>query len=281
MSPRIEVGADVLVQARVDLVAMAQRRQVAAVGGTEMDARRHRLAGRRIDDLDLEPAGRARQRLDREARRIVATVRRPGAAAPERRSSSITSVASGAMATSTNAAEVAARSWPSRALPQPAIESAGQPSAATGAGAARSRMTWPRSTDRWRLVARWRSTRSVRLGSRRSGESVPRKSVMAATTTALPSTSGASGSIRRRARSAGPPGTSISYSQSAMSSVGLGTCRLRRSAPGPTRRGGSPAGRPAPAPRSEAVPGRDTDRASRAARRTGADGQRTHPAPSR
>ena len=60
-----QIGAGVLVEPGVDLVAVSERRQVPAVGGLEPDAGRHGPAGRGVDDLDLQPAHRRRQELDR------------------------------------------------------------------------------------------------------------------------------------------------------------------------------------------------------------------------
>ena len=59
-----EVRAGVLVQAGIDLVAMTHRREVSPIGGLEPDAGRHDVPGRRIDDLDVDPAGRRPQRFD-------------------------------------------------------------------------------------------------------------------------------------------------------------------------------------------------------------------------
>ena len=59
-----EVRAGVLVEARVDLVAMPERREVPPVGRPEPDPGGHRLAGRRVDDLDLDPTRRRPKRLD-------------------------------------------------------------------------------------------------------------------------------------------------------------------------------------------------------------------------
>ena len=55
---------------------MAERRQVAAVGRPEADASRHRFAGRRVDDLDLDALRRRRQRLDRDATETAASALR-------------------------------------------------------------------------------------------------------------------------------------------------------------------------------------------------------------
>ena len=63
--PEDEVAAGVLEERRVDLVAMADRRQVAPVGGGEADPARDRLAGRSVHDLDLDRDARRRQHLDR------------------------------------------------------------------------------------------------------------------------------------------------------------------------------------------------------------------------
>ena len=63
--PEDEVAAGVLEERRVDLVAMADRRQVAPVGGREADPARDRFAGCPVHDLDLDRDARRRQRLDR------------------------------------------------------------------------------------------------------------------------------------------------------------------------------------------------------------------------
>ena len=60
-----QVATVVLVEARIDLVAMPDRRQVATVGGGEADAGRRPLAGRPVDDLHLDRDARWREHLDR------------------------------------------------------------------------------------------------------------------------------------------------------------------------------------------------------------------------
>ena len=62
-----QVGARVLVESRVDLVAVPERWKIAAVGSQEPDAGRHARAGRSVDDFHVDPAGRRRERLDRHA----------------------------------------------------------------------------------------------------------------------------------------------------------------------------------------------------------------------
>jgi hypothetical protein len=77
--PEDEVAAGVLEERRVDLVAMADRRQVAPVGRGEADPARDRLAGGPVHDLDLDRDARRRQHLDRA---------RPGGIAPRAAGSS-------------------------------------------------------------------------------------------------------------------------------------------------------------------------------------------------
>ena len=76
-------GARVLERGRVDLLAVAERRQVAAVGGHEPDPGRGRLAVRRDPDLDPD-VGRG-QRLDRDRAARILEAARPG---PRRRPAS-------------------------------------------------------------------------------------------------------------------------------------------------------------------------------------------------
>ena len=83
--PEDEVAAGVLEERRVDLVAMADRRQVAPVGGREADPARDGLAGRPVHDLDLDRDARRRQHLDRaRSRRDRGAARRPAARSPAR-----------------------------------------------------------------------------------------------------------------------------------------------------------------------------------------------------
>ena len=146
-------------------------------------------------------------------------------------------VASGAIPSSTSAPLVASGS--ERTLPQPGIESDAHPPLATGEGAARSRNTWPRSTES-RPSPPW--IRSVRRGSMASGDTVPRKTVTPATTTAPPAAGDASGSIRRLVdlgRPAGdldlvePQGDVVSRARDDIGDPGL--CRTPRAGQDPQK----------------------------------------------
>jgi hypothetical protein len=119
----------VLVEADVDLVAVPERRQITTVRRPEPDPRRHRLAGRRVDDLDIHAPRRRRQRLDGD-RPETASSALAGQPAGGTRSSPIASVASGANASRRRPRTSA---LVGSSLPQPTTESDG------GGGAARRR----------------------------------------------------------------------------------------------------------------------------------------------
>ena len=61
------VGAEILVEAGIDLVAMSERREVASIRRQETDPGGHRPAAGGIHDLDLDALRRGRQGLDRDA----------------------------------------------------------------------------------------------------------------------------------------------------------------------------------------------------------------------
>ena len=175
---------------------MSERLEVAPIGRLEADARRHGFAGQRIDHLDVDPLRPCRQGLDRHGAEAPAGAigRQPSGRNefPSRRRSSRPPPSRGRRA----------HRWSSHrrsaAVPHPAIAGVTSLRALIGTGAGRSRNTWPRSTATDPTPAS-SSNRRVRRGSRASGDAVPRKAVMAATTTPA-------SSVERRDRLEAQPG---------------------------------------------------------------------------
>ena len=159
-----EVRPGVLVEPRIDLVAVSERREVSAVGRHEPDAGGRRFAARRVDDLDVDPSRRRAQRLDDDPAEPPLARRQPEGrspgSGPRRSRPSRPAPSRGRRA---DAADDAASSV---GTPQPTTRVGGRP-AATGAGAGALPEHLPEIHRRTRRNRRARCRRSAASGGAR------------------------------------------------------------------------------------------------------------------
>ena len=273
-----EVRAGVLVEARVDLVAMAERREVAPVGRLEPDAGRHRFAGRRIDDLDVDPTGRRPKGFDRHGAEPLA----PAVGRQAARRNEILADGDRGVPGHREVDEPSRSVGPSIAsgTPQPATALDCRPAALSGGGAGRSRNTCPRSTPRRRPRRRLDPQRPPRLEDQRRRGPTERRDRRdhdpATRVERRQRLHPQPGDVRRRR-----PGSRSRGATARCPRSGWAPNRPPRSGRDPSCPAGSRATRHARARRSHRPASPDTARASRAACRPGAPRRRTRPGPSR
>ena len=214
-----QAGPGVLEGGRVDLLAVAEQQQVAAVGGHEPDPARGRLAVRRDPDLDPD-VGRC-QRLDRDRAARIPKGRDqvsggdPPAGDRDGRVGAIAmSTTSGDPSASASAGSVV----PGSRCPQPigAGLRCGPPAGAAG----RDWMTMPRSTSG--SAPPVPSTRTWRRADSTSRSAMPWNRVSPAMTIDVPGRPPPSGVTCRRTGTASG-GSAIACSQKVTSSAGDGT----------------------------------------------------------